>query len=405
MVPRPRNGLSLCAGGGGLDMGIGLAEPSFHTRCYVEWEEYPRSTIIAAQNAGYFVPAPIWDDVRSFDAKPFAGVFDTLLAGYPCQGESLAGKRKGKDDERWLWEDIERIIEELGPTLRWCIFENVKGHVSLGLETVLRALYRLGFTTSVGIFSAEETGAPHERQRVFIVAYRESHIRWSEQQPQGTRRWRSGPSGSRTELDNAEQLRRRTRGNGCYGKHVGEQLDAESSSVANSDGRDTRSERKRRCGKQRLQQESRGIGQNDQLANTSKAHPQRVRGGNHAQGWQEPAGSARPPCRTRVFPPRPSDADAWTKVLTESPHLAPAVGLDDCIRFARNIAASLENPRETALEPTLRRMAHGLALRSRALRLLGNGVHPLAAAYAWRALSAAHGLRPLDLATAANRHP
>lgn len=85
MVLRPRNGLSLCAGAGGLDMGLMLAEPEFHTRCFVEWELYPRSTIIAAQNAGYFAPAPIWDDVTTFDGRPFRGAIDTILAGYPCQ--------------------------------------------------------------------------------------------------------------------------------------------------------------------------------------------------------------------------------------------------------------------------------------------------------------------------------
>lgn len=118
-------------------MGLMLAEPGFHTRCFVEWEEYPRRALIAAQRAGYFAPAPIWDDVTTFDAKPLAGAIDTLLAGYPCQPFSLAGQRRGENDERHLWPDIERIIGELGDGLRWCFFENVAGHLTLGLETVL----------------------------------------------------------------------------------------------------------------------------------------------------------------------------------------------------------------------------------------------------------------------------
>ena len=64
MVLRPRHGLSLCAGGGGLDLGLMLAEPGYHTRCFVEWEDWPRTVLIAAQRAGYFAPAPIWDDLR-----------------------------------------------------------------------------------------------------------------------------------------------------------------------------------------------------------------------------------------------------------------------------------------------------------------------------------------------------
>lgn len=194
MVPRPRNGLSLCAGGGGLDMGLGLAEPGFHTRCYVEWEPYPRETLIAAQAAGYMADAPIWDDVTTFDARPFAGAFDTLVAGYPCQPESLAGKRGLDKDPRWLWNDIARIIAELGPALRWCFFENVASHVSGTLPTVLRTLRDMDFAPAVGLFTAAETGAAHERERVFIVAYRSvfgcewsQNLRSEQQSDQGER--------------------------------------------------------------------------------------------------------------------------------------------------------------------------------------------------------------------------
>ena len=81
MVLPPRHGLSLCAGGGGLDMGLELAEPGFATACYVEIEEYPRQCIIAAQRAGYFAPAPIWDDITTFDARPWRGIVDTIQIG------------------------------------------------------------------------------------------------------------------------------------------------------------------------------------------------------------------------------------------------------------------------------------------------------------------------------------
>ena len=115
MVSRPLHGLSLCAGGGGLDLGLMLAEPGYHTRAFVEWEEYPRTVLIAAQHAGYFAPAPIWDDLRSFDARPFHGAFDAVLAGYPCQPFSAAGKRGGADDPRHLWPEVARVIRECAP--------------------------------------------------------------------------------------------------------------------------------------------------------------------------------------------------------------------------------------------------------------------------------------------------
>ena len=169
LVSPPRHGVSLCAGGGGLDLGLMLAEPGYHTRAYVEWEDWPRAVLIAAQRAGYFAPAPIWDDLRSFDARPFRGAFDAVLAGYPCQPFSAAGKRGGAGDPRHLWPDVARAIAECRP--EWIFLENVPGHVTLGLETVLRELWGLGYTPAAGLFSAAEVGAPHRRLRIFILAH------------------------------------------------------------------------------------------------------------------------------------------------------------------------------------------------------------------------------------------
>jgi site-specific DNA-cytosine methylase len=146
-----------------------LAEPGFHTRAFVEWDDWPRAVLIAAQRAGYFAPAPIWDDLRSFDARPFRRAFDAILAGYPCQPFSNAGKRGGSCDPRHLWPDIARVISECGP--EWVFLENVAGHVTLGLETVLRELWDMGYTPAAGLFSAAEVGAPHQRLRIFILAH------------------------------------------------------------------------------------------------------------------------------------------------------------------------------------------------------------------------------------------
>ncbi|MWP38292.1 hypothetical protein GQY15_11850 [Rhodobacter sphaeroides] len=149
MVSRPRHGLSLCAGGGGLDLGLMLAEPDYHTRAFVEWEDWPRTVLVAAQRAGYFAPAPIWTDLRSFDARPFRGAFDAVLAGYPCQPFSAAGKRGGADDPRHIWPDVARVIGECRPD--WVFLENVAGHVTLGLDTVLRELWGLPVRQPGGI--------------------------------------------------------------------------------------------------------------------------------------------------------------------------------------------------------------------------------------------------------------
>ena len=169
-------------------MGLMLAESGYHTRCFVEWEDWPRAVLIAAQRAGYFAPAPIWTDLRSFDARPFRGAFDAVLAGYPCQPFSAAGKRGGVDDPRHLWPDVARVIFELRP--EWVFLENVSGHVTLGLETVLRELWGLGYTPAAGLFSAAEVGAPHQRLRIFILAHTdEPASRHSPLQPGGEQRF------------------------------------------------------------------------------------------------------------------------------------------------------------------------------------------------------------------------
>ena len=113
--------------------------------------------------------------------------------------------------------------------------------------------------------------------------------------------------------------------------------------------------------------------------------------------WQQ--GVAAEPIHHRgpLFPPGPGDRAAWADALAAAPHLAPAAGLGDCFTWACDMASIDAHENQAAAEPGLRRMAHGMAARSRALRLLGNGVVPLAAAFAWRTLATAHGLGPVDL--------
>ena len=403
MVPHPRHGLSLCAGGAGLDMGLMLAEPGFHTRCFVEWEGYPRQSIISAQRAGYLAAAPIWDDVTTFDGQTFRGSFDTVLAGYPCQPFSHAGQRKGHDDERHLWPDVARIIREVEP--EWVFLENVAGHVSLGAETVLRELRVMGFTPASGLFSAAEVGAAHERLRWFCAAHRDrgdGDWGWG-----GRPGWRpeladsGNPLGG--PLEHAQVI-------GCREGRAEPEFrsgrDAATSSggaVDNTAG--PRCEDARRGSDERRDGIKRGEPMSGNgrgaVADSSSARAE-ARGAN-PQGRGEGIAGEPFDVRPLLHAPGPEEMDLWRFALNLAPDLAPAVSLGDVASVA-NVAAQMVaagHMAEAQAESMVRRMAHGLASRSRALRLLGNGVFPLDAGYAWRTLAVAHGLRPVDLGAAA----
>jgi len=366
-------------------MGLMLAEPGFHTRCWVEWEEYPRSVIIAGQQAGYFAPAPIWDDLTTFDARPFAGCIDTLLAGYPCQPFSHAGQRKGADDERHLWPDVARVARELGPTLQWLFLENVAGHLTLGLETVLRTIRDMDFTPAVGLFTAAETGAPHERERVFIVAHRQSIGAGELDHTTSTRCAEEGIGAD----ERCNQLKRRQPlfGDGC-------------GDLGNATGLDRRIHARSR-GEGVRETDAGGTGRT--MADTSGARLEGQQPGQRDPcGRKEPHGLAGLSRRAWVHPPGPADMGRWADVLSVAPYLAPSLSISDVKRAADHFAQMVARGElaETQAQSFVRLCADGMANRSRALRLLGNGVHPLAAGHAWRTLSAAHGLRPLDLASA-----
>lgn len=169
---RELRGISLCAGYGGLDLGLHIAEPGYRTVAYVEREAHAAATLVARMADSSLGQAPIWDDLRSFDGRPWRGRLHILTAGYPCQPFSHAGKRRGSDDPRHLWPEVARIIGECGP--EWVFCENVEGHIDLGLTDVASCLRELGYTPKAGLFTAREAGASHRRRRIFILAHANS---------------------------------------------------------------------------------------------------------------------------------------------------------------------------------------------------------------------------------------
>ncbi len=170
------HGISLCAGYGGLELGITIAEPQYRTICFVEREAHAAATLVARMEDEALDDAPLWDDVKTFDGHPWSGKVHILSAGYPCQPFSFSGLRKGKKDQRHLWPDIARIIKEAKPEI--CFFENVEGHLDLEASEVIEELQEMGFKVKAGLFSALETGASQQRRRLFIMAYSNNSSMW-----------------------------------------------------------------------------------------------------------------------------------------------------------------------------------------------------------------------------------
>lgn len=170
ICPQPMRILSLCAGIGGLDLGIKFATSNAaRTVCVVEREGYCASVLRARMEDGSLDDCPIWSDLKTFDPAPWRGRVDCIIGGYPCQPFSAAGKRKGADDPRHLWPYIAGHIRAIQPA--FCFFENVPGHLSLGFEQVCEELCDMGYSVEAGIFSAAEVGAPHLRKRLFFLAH------------------------------------------------------------------------------------------------------------------------------------------------------------------------------------------------------------------------------------------
>ena len=163
------NVLSLCSGIGGLDCGLRLALPQARTVCYIEIDPFCQEILLRRADDGWLDRAPIWPDLRTFDGIPWRGVVDCVASGFPCQPFSTAGKRRGEADARNLWPDVRRVISESEPAV--VILENVPGSLPYFYHVVLPGLQGLGYAIEAGLFTAAEVGAPHRRQRLFVVAY------------------------------------------------------------------------------------------------------------------------------------------------------------------------------------------------------------------------------------------
>ena len=167
-MTKPLNELHLFAGAGGGILGGILCGHT--TVCAVEIEPYCRRVLLQRQRDGILPRFPIWDDVRTFDGKPWRGLVDVVCGGFPCQDISSAGKGGGIDGKRsGLWGEMARIIYEVQPS--YVFVENSPILTSRGLGRVLGNLAEMGYDARWCVLGAGSVGGFHKRERIWIYAF------------------------------------------------------------------------------------------------------------------------------------------------------------------------------------------------------------------------------------------
>jgi DNA (cytosine-5)-methyltransferase 1 len=315
------NELALFAGAGGGILGGTLL--GWRTVCAVEFDPYARDVLVARQNDGCLPPFPIWDDVRTFDGRPWHGVVDVVSGGFPCQDISAAGKGAGIGGARsGLWREMARIVGEVRPRFVWV--ENSPMLVGRGLGLVLLDLAAMGFSARWGVVGACDAGAPHQRERIWIAG---SNISDTEHLGRGRGR-QNEPERECEEVGRSEQL-------GRYGGNwdVADASGGESGEPTERQGREDSGRGSGDCG---------GIA--GAGADVRHAEEPGLEGTESA--WNPRAGG----CPAEHGPGR-REAGWWES------------------------------------EPDVGRVAHGVAARVDRLRCTGNGQVPGVAAMAWRILS------------------
>ena len=217
------NELALFAGAGGGILGGHLL--GWKTVCAVEIDHYARRVLLARQRDGMLPRFPIWDDVTTFDGRPWRGRVDVVSGGFPCQDISAAGKGAGLAGSRsGLWSEFARIIGEVQP--RHVFVENSPVLTSRGLGVVLGDLASLGYDAWWGVVSAFDVGAPHLRERIWIVANAccgrcGGARKWKNKQPGRAEVVGAGEDVSNAECDRCGQVEQsepgRTHGEGSTG--------------------------------------------------------------------------------------------------------------------------------------------------------------------------------------------
>ena len=358
--------LSICSGIGGLDLGLRFACPDARTVCYVERDAYAASVLVARMESEALDRAPVWSDLLTFPCELFRRRVDLVVGGIPCQPYSAAGKALGAEDGRDLWPATLRLLRDLGA--RALFLENVSRFATNpdGLRRVLKDLAAMGWDAEWGVFSCGALGAPHRRERLFLLAYADGF----------GLRLKSGGSGGK---------------NGSPATLVGHN----GASLGNADGLGGRQEQPSRNnghrattgreeGTNRSQQPGQELADASGESATGRRPPERRL--DHAesallrQGLADPEslghgpgiwGFSQEPCPTgldRLWPPG-QEPDRWRDI---DARFRPAAPKHDLRRVADGVPAWVVESNRYRVDR---------------LRCLGNAVSPPVAAVAWHELT------------------
>ena len=353
--------ISFCSGYGGIERGLDLVGVKHRVICYVEIEAYAIANLVAKMESGQLDSAPIWSDIKNFPAHLFRDRTSIITGGYPCQPFSAAGKRQGADDPRHLWPYIRQHIQTIRPERTF--FENVEGHISLGLSTVISDMEEDGYRTAFGLFSAEEVGAPHRRKRVFIMGNAQHDG------PPATAQQRSidTPSADNKKgQDKAIQFTGTSepRSNG----------DIQTSELANTSSKGLQG-----CERLRVNDEKNCRGKKGEHGTASKC-------GNGGRARNSESGQLSNTKGKRLQGGAVGRASIIEGQESDDQQLARCNQLHGQVFPARPDQEQF-NWEHSRVEPKLGRKPHGYSNRVDRLRLLGNGVVPQTAALAWDTLS------------------
>lgn len=392
------NIIELFAGHGMLGEGVRLARPGSRVLGYVEREAYAAACLMARMDDKALEPAPVFvGDIHDVDGREFSAVPALwIVGGFPCQDISVAGKGEGirVGNRSGLWFEYARIIRESGAV--GVFAENVSALVGRGLDIVLKDLAEMGFDAEWCCLTASAVGAPHRRERIFIMAHRAQRgLGERGQSPAGDRQ----PDRRDQELADHPGQRSAGRRLSARSRHEGPgEADAEwccerMAHAAHADGggrvggtqagAGSRERGRRRLAGGRADVEYAEPSER-RTENTQRGKVKRIAAGRpgasgdelgdaageRPDGWRIARGSAD---ERLPFPPGPAQRDQWADIIARWPHLAPAI------------------------EPGVRVLVDGMAVvvdesRADQLRGCGNGVVALQAAVAFEVLAGRLGI-------------